>query len=102
MMSGLVHSPDELYDTLAMAVTTKKKALRLIEKQGIVRSRDLEAHGISRTLLARLVEDQLVVREARGLYVTARHETVGVTYPGPSGQARSGGGLLPADSAPIP
>jgi predicted transcriptional regulator of viral defense system len=57
-----------------MPVSAKKKALRLIEKQGIVRSRDLEASGISRTLLARLVEDELVVREARGLYVAARHE----------------------------
>jgi predicted transcriptional regulator of viral defense system len=57
-----------------MPVSAKKKALRLIAKQGIVRSRDLEAHGISRTLLARLVEEELVVREARGLYVAARHE----------------------------
>jgi predicted transcriptional regulator of viral defense system len=66
--------PDDLYYSLTMAVTTKKKALALIEKRGIVRSRDLEAHGISRTLLAHLVEDELVVREARGLYVAARHE----------------------------
>jgi predicted transcriptional regulator of viral defense system len=57
-----------------MPVSARKKALRLIAKQGIVRSRDLEAHGISRTLLARLVEEELVVREARGLYVAARHE----------------------------
>jgi predicted transcriptional regulator of viral defense system len=57
-----------------MPVSARKKALRLIAKQGIVRSRDLEAHGISRTLLARLVEEELVIREARGLYVAARHE----------------------------
>jgi predicted transcriptional regulator of viral defense system len=57
-----------------MPVSARKKALRLIAEQGIVRSRDLEAHGISRTLLARLVEEELVVREARGLYVAARHE----------------------------
>jgi predicted transcriptional regulator of viral defense system len=57
-----------------MPVSVRKKALRLIAKQGIVRSRDLEAHGISRTLLARLVEEELLVREARGLYVAVRHE----------------------------
>jgi predicted transcriptional regulator of viral defense system len=57
-----------------MPDSSKQRALRLIEKQGIVRSRDLEAQGVSRTLLARLVAEDLVVREARGLYVTARHE----------------------------
>jgi predicted transcriptional regulator of viral defense system len=57
-----------------MPVSARQKALRLIEKQGIVRSRDLEARGISRTLLARLVEEEFVVREGRGLYVTAQHE----------------------------
>ena len=57
-----------------MPDSNKQKALRLIEKQGIVRSRDLEAQGVSRTLLGRLLAEDLVVREARGLYVTARHE----------------------------
>ena len=66
--------PDVLYNQIAMPDSTKQKALRLIEKQGIVRSRDLDAQGISRALLGRLVAEDLVVREARGLYVTARHE----------------------------
>jgi predicted transcriptional regulator of viral defense system len=57
-----------------MDISPTKKALRLIEKQGIVRSRDLEARGVSRTMLAHLVDEELVVREARGLYVSARHE----------------------------
>jgi predicted transcriptional regulator of viral defense system len=66
--------PDVLYNPIAMPDSTKQKALRLIEKQGIVRSRDLEAQGVSRTMLGRLVAQDLVVREARGLYVTAGHE----------------------------
>ena len=66
--------PDVLYNPIAMPDSTKQKALRLIEKQGIVRSRDLEAQGVSRTMLGRLVAEDLVVREARGLYVTADHE----------------------------
>ena len=57
-----------------MPDSTKQKALRLIEKQGIVRARDLEVQGVSRTMLGRLVAEDLVVREARGLYVTAGHE----------------------------
>ena len=56
-----------------MATSIRDRALELIEKQGIARPRELEAHGVSRTLLARLVEEGLVLRQARGLYVAARH-----------------------------
>jgi predicted transcriptional regulator of viral defense system len=40
---------------------------------GIVRPRDLEAHGITRVQLSRLVNKGLVLRQARGLYVAADH-----------------------------
>ena len=53
--------------------TSRGKALRLFEGKGLVRPKDLEAEGISRAQLARLVKDGLVVRQARGIYVAARH-----------------------------
>ncbi len=56
-----------------MPTTSKDRALRLIEKMGIVRPKDLEAHGVSRVQLSRLVKKGLVLRQARGIYVAARH-----------------------------
>lgn len=56
-----------------MARSQKLRALQLIREQGIARARDLEAHGISRATLTRLLEEKLAVREARGLYVIAGH-----------------------------
>jgi predicted transcriptional regulator of viral defense system len=73
-MHGLAHISRRFVTSLVMLDSAKQKALRLIEQQGIVRSRDLEAQGVSRTLLGRLVAEDLVVREARGLYVSAGHE----------------------------
>lgn len=40
---------------------------------GVARPSELGAQGISRTQLARLLEDGLVLRQARGLYVAARY-----------------------------
>ena len=56
-----------------MPKTNREEALRLIEEQGLTRPKDLEAHGITRTQIARLVDEGLVLRQARGVYVTARH-----------------------------
>jgi predicted transcriptional regulator of viral defense system len=56
-----------------MTPSTKDRALRLIEKMGIARPRELEAEGVSRALLSRLVNEGLVRRQARGIYVAARH-----------------------------
>lgn len=56
-----------------MGTTGKSQALRLMEKLGLARPRDLEAHGVSRAQLARLVSEGLVIRQARGIYVLARH-----------------------------
>lgn len=56
-----------------MPSTTKQRALRLIGKMGLVRPRELEAEGISRVQLARLVNEGLVVRQARGIYTVPAH-----------------------------
>ena len=56
-----------------MATSSKDRALRLIERMGIARPKDLEARGVSRVMLARLVEEGTVLRQARGIYVAARH-----------------------------
>lgn len=56
-----------------MPSTTKQRALRLIGKMGLARPRELEAEGISRVQLARLVNEGLVVRQARGIYTVSRH-----------------------------
>jgi len=56
-----------------MATTRKDQALEIIRELGIVRPVDLEARGISRGVLYRLVRDDLVVREARGIYVASQH-----------------------------
>lgn len=56
-----------------MARKNKERVLRLIEKQGLIRPKDLEAHGVTRAQLARVVAEGLVLRQARGVYVAARH-----------------------------
>ncbi len=56
-----------------MRTSSKDRAIRLIEKMGLARPRELEAQGISRAQLARLVNEGLVIRQARGIYVAARH-----------------------------
>jgi predicted transcriptional regulator of viral defense system len=56
-----------------MLPTSRQRALQLIETMGIARPRELEARGITRAQLSRLVKEGLVLRRARGLYVAARH-----------------------------
>lgn len=56
-----------------MAGSAKSPALRLIKKMGLVRPIDLEARGIPRAELYRLVEEGLVQRQGRGLYTRAKH-----------------------------
>lgn len=59
--------------------TIPQRALRLMEREGIVRSRELEKFGVSRTQLRRLLERGLIERVGRGLYrlsgspLTERH-----------------------------
>ncbi|MBD3160895.1 MAG: transcriptional regulator [Candidatus Eisenbacteria bacterium] len=52
---------------------TRVRVLRIIRSMGIVRPSDLEARGISRSVLYRLLREGLVERVARGVYTTARH-----------------------------
>ena len=66
-------TPDVSYHANAMSETARERALRLIKKQGLARPKDLEARGITRAQLSRLVRDGLVRREARGIYVLAQH-----------------------------
>jgi predicted transcriptional regulator of viral defense system len=49
------------------------RLLRMIEQQGLVRPKDLEAHGITRARLSRFVAEGQVLRQARGVYIAAQH-----------------------------
>jgi predicted transcriptional regulator of viral defense system len=52
---------------------SRHHALEVIKAMGIARPLELEARGITRAQLSRLVNDRLVVRQSRGLYSLARH-----------------------------
>jgi hypothetical protein len=56
-----------------MATPEESQVLQIIRRLGIVRSADLEAQGVSRGQLYRLVRRGLVERQARGIYVASRH-----------------------------
>lgn len=45
--------------------------LELAKQQGVIRARDLSAHGLARTYLRRLQERGLLVSAGRGLYMAA-------------------------------
>lgn len=53
---------------IAAMATPAAKAFRLLCRQAVARSRELEAAGVSRTMLAKLVERGTVRRVARGVY----------------------------------
>jgi predicted transcriptional regulator of viral defense system len=53
--------------------TDKPKAIKVIEKMGVARPKDLEAQGITRAEISRLVAKGFVIRQGRGLYVAAHH-----------------------------
>lgn len=55
-------------------MTDLDQALKLARKQGVLRPKDLQAHGIARTHLQRLVERGLLRRVGRGLYVATDRE----------------------------
>ena len=56
-----------------MADSRDNQALRVIRRLGIVRPTQLEALGIPRSRLYRLVRKGLVEREARGIYTASEH-----------------------------
>jgi predicted transcriptional regulator of viral defense system len=58
-------------NTPGKAVSPDDRVLSLIRTQGVLRSRDLESHGLSREVLRRLHAAGKVDRLGRGLYVPA-------------------------------
>ncbi len=56
-----------------MTAPQRDHVLQLVRKLGIVRPADLEARGIPRGQLYRLVRDGLVARQTRGIYVASQH-----------------------------
>ena len=56
-----------------MTTSQRDHVLQLVRQLGIVRPADLEARGIPRGQLYRLVRDGLVERQTRGIYVASRH-----------------------------
>lgn len=56
-----------------MAATREAHIMKVIRRLGIVRPADLEAQGIPRSWLYRLVREGLVERQARGIYVSSQH-----------------------------
>lgn len=51
--------------------TQESEILDLVRKHGVIRTRDLREHGLSRQALRRLYERGVLDRPARGLYVLA-------------------------------
>jgi predicted transcriptional regulator of viral defense system len=56
-----------------VAVPQKHQALQIIRQLGIARAAELEAHGVPRAQIYRLVREGLIERQARGIYVANRH-----------------------------
>ena len=56
-----------------MAVASHNPTLRLIRQMGLVRPGELEARGVPRAQLYRLVRKGLVERQSRGLYAAIQH-----------------------------
>jgi predicted transcriptional regulator of viral defense system len=56
-----------------MTSSRQDETTQLIKKMGLVRPRDLKAHGVTRAHLSRLVSEGKVVREARGVYMATGH-----------------------------
>jgi predicted transcriptional regulator of viral defense system len=56
-----------------MSASSKDPLLKIIRQMGLVRPADLEARGISRKHLYRLLGAGLLERRGRGVYVASRH-----------------------------
>ena len=59
---------------MATQITQTERILKLVEEMGVLRARDLNPHGISRTYLSRLCATGKLQRIARGLYVLPNSE----------------------------
>jgi len=58
---------------LTMAARRESQILQVLRRLGIVRAAELEAHGIPRGQIYRLVRKGLVERRTPGIYVASRH-----------------------------
>jgi predicted transcriptional regulator of viral defense system len=56
-----------------MTTLRKDQALRIVRQLGLARPADLDARGVSRRHLYRLVREGLIERQGRGIYVDSRH-----------------------------
>ena len=56
-----------------MAASREAQIMKVIRRLGIARPCDLEAQGIPRRWLYRLVREGLVERQGRGIYVSSQH-----------------------------
>lgn len=56
-------------DTRGREIDRMQRILEIVEQQGVLRPRDLDAHGIPRIYLSRLRERGLLQRVGRGLYI---------------------------------
>lgn len=54
-------------------MNTRQRTLKIIEEMGLARPSELEARGVSRAQLYRLVREGLVERKARGVYSLTGH-----------------------------
>ncbi len=50
------------------------RVLKIVQKMGVVRPKDLASHGIAPVYLRRMCASGLLTQAARGLYTTANHE----------------------------
>lgn len=57
-----------------MAIDLPPKLARLAARQGVLRTRDFTAAGVSRRGVERLVRDGAIRKEGRGLYVLREHD----------------------------
>jgi predicted transcriptional regulator of viral defense system len=57
-----------------MARSKTEQVLELVRRHGILRPRDLSAHGVPREYLSRLVAQGLLERPTRGIYILAGAE----------------------------
>jgi predicted transcriptional regulator of viral defense system len=58
---------------LTMAARRESQLRQVLRRLGIVRAADLEAHGIPRGQIYRLLRKGLVERQARGIYIASKH-----------------------------
>jgi predicted transcriptional regulator of viral defense system len=56
-------------DTEGQGTDRTQRILEIVEQEGVLRPRDLDAHGIPRIYLSRLCERGFLQRTGRGLYV---------------------------------